>query len=322
MTDENEEVQKKEAILPIYLDSTMLDAFKSCPRKFYYEFCMGLRLRDKSVDLHAGGAFASGLQAFYNAYYGGMLFDNALLEGLRAYLKAWGPDYVAPEKSPKNQVAMWAAIESYLETYPPQTDEMQPYFINGSPGIETTFSVPLLPEDGFPLHPVSGEPFLYSGRLDFIGLRGDKFAIRDEKTTRSFAENWHEMWDLRAQFLGYCWALKQFDYPVREVTVRGIAILKSEIRHQEARVFYPQHMLDRWYFQLKRDVNRLANCWKDGYFDYNFGSSCTMYKGCIFKDLCKVKNDEGYFDNYIVKRWNPLLPNPEEDEVKEKQEAA
>ena len=49
-------------ILPPYIDATMMSCFRSCPRKFYNEFILGLRPSGLSVDLHAGGAFAHALE--------------------------------------------------------------------------------------------------------------------------------------------------------------------------------------------------------------------------------------------------------------------
>ena len=43
-------------ILPGYIDATMTTCFRSCPRKFYDEFVLGLRPPGLSIDLHAGGA--------------------------------------------------------------------------------------------------------------------------------------------------------------------------------------------------------------------------------------------------------------------------
>lgn len=308
-----------EALFPQHLDSTILDAFKSCPQKAYNEFFLGLRRSIKSVDLHAGGVFASTLQTFYDKYFSGSSFEEAKFEAMVTFIDEWG-DFVPPEKSSKQKHNMWCAFLSYLKEYPPDTDEMRPFYIDGVPSSEVTFAVPLLPEDGFLPHPVTKEPLFYSGRIDFLALRGDRHAIRDEKTTKGFGENWDEQWGLRAQFIGYCWALQQYGYDVREVTVRGIAILKTEIRHKEARPRYGNHLLERWHRQLKRDVNRMVKCWEEGYFDFNLGSSCSAYGGCIFTDLCKSPRPEAFYDNYAVKRWNPLHTNPEE-EGGEKKEA-
>ena len=309
----HEEIEKIEAIFPSYIDSTMLEAFKSCPRKFYNEFVLGLRLSYKNVHLHAGGAFAAALQAFYNSYYQTLSTEDAKLSALRQFLKEWGPEFEAPEKSSKTLVNMWAAVISYVENYPPEADETEPFYINDQPGIETTFAIPLLPEDGFSLHPVSKEPLFYCGRLDFIGTKNGYLRPRDDKTTQYFRSNWHEEWDLRSQFLGYLWALKKYNYNVKEMTIRGIAILKNEIQHQEIDVLYPKHLIDRWYHQMRRDVNRAVACWEEGYFDYNLGYACTQFSGCIFRDLCKAKHPEGYYDNYIVNRWNPLADKNDEN---------
>jgi hypothetical protein len=56
-------------IIPLNVDSTMLTCFRSCPQKFLLEFCHGFRPPAISIDLHAGGCFATSLEAFYRAIW-------------------------------------------------------------------------------------------------------------------------------------------------------------------------------------------------------------------------------------------------------------
>jgi hypothetical protein len=43
-------------------------AFKSCPRKAELEFIEHWKMRDQSVHLHAGAAYASGMEAARRAF--------------------------------------------------------------------------------------------------------------------------------------------------------------------------------------------------------------------------------------------------------------
>ncbi len=54
---------------PTVLDSTIMAAFKSCPQKAHLEFFQHWKLRDQSVHLHAGAAYAAGLEAARTAFY-------------------------------------------------------------------------------------------------------------------------------------------------------------------------------------------------------------------------------------------------------------
>jgi hypothetical protein len=298
-----------EPILPLYIDSTMISCFRSCPEKFRLEFIYGLRGASVSIHLHAGGVFASTLEHFYNlVWINGMDQDQALEASYPHFLTEWG-DFTYTKKTPKTRENMWDAVCTYVETYPPREDHVQPYILQGRPCLEFTFAIPLLEEDGFPLHP-SGSPFLYSGRFDLLGQWQGKPVVRDEKTTTRFDENWSSQWDLRSQFLGYCWASQMHGLEVDTVFVRGIAISMREVKHLEAIKIYPQMLIDKWHEQLRRDMHRLRKCWDEGYFDLNLANTCAEFGGCQYRNVCASPEPEAWMSQYTVRRWNPVLKNP------------
>ena len=72
---------------PAVLDSTTMAAFKSCPQKAYLEFMQHWKLRDQSVHLHAGAAYATGIEKARVAYYiDGRSPEDSLAIGLKALL--------------------------------------------------------------------------------------------------------------------------------------------------------------------------------------------------------------------------------------------
>ena len=301
---------KVEAILPAYIDSTMINSFRSCPQKFWNEYVLGLRSPDLSIDLHAGAVFSSTLEAFYReVFVNDADTPTALGRAFAKFQEEWGDFVIRKEKHPKTPENMWAAVEDYVRTYPPRHDSVQPYFLGDNPSFEFSFAIEL-DGPGFPRHPISGDPFVYTGRFDLLGKRDGRPAIRDEKTAQRLESNWAEKWDLRSQFLGYCWALQHNGIPCNTVVVRGVIVTLSSIRQVEAVKIYPQTLIDRWFEQLRRDCIRLCNCWNEGYFDYNLGDTCTMYSHCQFIPLCSSTQPENWYDSYEVRRWNPMNRNP------------
>lgn len=298
------------AELPQYIDSTMMSCFRSCPQKFYNEFVLGLRPTAFSVDLHAGACFATAIETVGRCVHEDKLpLEKALQKGHAAYLDAWG-NFIPITDTPKTKERVWEAVEEYFAAFPPLTDHVQPFFgHDGKPTYELTFAIPLLEEEGFPLHP-NGQPFLYSGRLDRLGSWGGKVIGQDEKTTKSIGAKWADQWNLRSQFLGYCWALKHHGLVIDTISVRGIGILKTKITIVEAIKTYNDFMIERWHEQLMRDMHRLRAAWDSGYFDYNLGEACTSYGGCVFADLCGSRTPENWYSQYSVRRWNPLHKNP------------
>lgn len=329
--------------LPIYIDSTMISCFRSCPQKFYKEFILGLRPAALSIDLHAGACFASGLESFYEAtHWHGKSFSEALAIAYKHYLAQWG-DFIPMKDTPKTRDNVWLAIEDYLNHYPPKTDIVQPYRkADGTPTMEFTFAIPLEPceeatiehidanttyrnfdpayystdtHHPFPVHPVTREPFLYSGRFDMLGEMNKRVVWRDEKTTTSISSNWSNQWNLRSQFSGYTWALQHEGFETDTGVIRGIGILKTKFHQVEAIKQYNKQNVARWHDQLRRDLWRLVRMWQEGYWDFNLAESCTAYGGCPFNDLCNSPNEANWYSQYVVRRWNPTQKNPIAEKV-------
>lgn len=318
-----EPAPSSELDLPIYIDSSMLSTWRACRRKFFWSTVHGLYPSGKSVHLVAGGAFAAGMEAarkriFLTTDTSSCSFDDILSAAYYAFAQEWGT-YQAPENSAKDFINTFSALREYLETFDPRTDAVQPHLRpDGSPAVEFTFSIPLDIE-----HP-SGIPFIFVGRFDLLGMYANLPCIVDEKTTSSIGFAWESQWDLRGQFLGYCWACQQLDYPINTAVIRGIAIQKKEIKFATAIKQYPQYLIERWYHQTIKDVSEIVEAYDqvrvgdfmgwnetaDFHFPYNFADACASYGGCAFATLCSVKDPEPFFSNYVRHRWDPLAKQP------------
>ena len=100
---------------PTYVDSTMLSAYRSCPRRFFYEFCRNLHAKRKNVHFNAGGAYASAMEIARRAFYEQHLPSDLAIEmGFLALTTAYG-DYVPPEGEYKAWERTAAAYLSYFQ---------------------------------------------------------------------------------------------------------------------------------------------------------------------------------------------------------------
>lgn len=296
--------------LPQYVDSTMMSAFRGCHQKFFREYGEGLRPDETSIDLHAGSVFSATLERIYReVFINGADSEMALARGYATFTTEWGDFTPRNPKHPKTPDNMWSAVEQYIKTFPPKSDPVQPFFVGNTPSFEFSFAIPL-DFPGFPRHPVSGDPFVYVGRFDMFGRMQGKPVVRDEKTAQQLPSNWAEKWDLRSQFLGYCWALQHNGIPCDTVVVRGVIITTTMVRLVEAIKRYPQFLIDRWFDQLRRDLTTLVQCHNEGYWDYNLGDTCTSYSHCPFMPLCTSPQPDNWLSSYNVRRWNPLNRNP------------
>jgi PD-(D/E)XK nuclease superfamily len=316
-------------ILPQHIDATMVSCFRACPRKFYHEFILGLRPPGLSIDLHAGGAFAHALEVVRKeVFINARPLSEALVRANAAFEIYWG-DFQIPEHktTTKRPDRVWAAVEEYFRQYAPHTDHIQPYFVNGKPTFEFTFAIPLGPTTDdeaielvkltgetqhlWPTHPVTGDPFLYTGRFDMMGEYLGNPVICDDKTSGTgHYSGWSEKWDLRSQFIGYTWATQQLGIPCDTTVVRGVGILMKSIALAEAIKPYSDDLRAKWLEQLRRDLWRICDMWQSGYWDYNFAETCTSYGNCVYSMACQSHDPEPWLKNFDVRRWNPVAIDP------------
>lgn len=310
---------RKPPELPYYIDSTMRAAFATCPARFFHEFVLRLRPPGLSIDLHAGACFSAALETVYDAVWQrGEYLDHAMLRGRARFEHEWGefeiPSY---KRTAKTKERMWEAVESYFAQYPPLSDLVQPYIgREGKPTAEFSFAIPLEPVSDtpqprhFPRHP-NGEPFIYVGRFDMLGSIAGRPVVRDEKTTgSSFGQHWASKFTNRGQFIGYVWACRHCGIDVKSVIVRGVQIRKTGIEHAEAEIFIADAMQERWLEQLRRDLWRIHDAYRDGFWDRNYADACNNYGNCAYLDLCTAAQPEVFYDSYEERIWNPLHRNP------------
>ena len=294
---------------PKVLDNTMVSAYKACPRMFFREYLEHWKPKTPSVHLHAGKAYAKGLEVARKGYYEkGLSPDDAIAEGLGALLTAYG-SFECPPDSAKSAERTAGAFEYYFTQYPFETDAATPYILpSGSRAIEFSFAEPL----GV-AHPETGDPIIYCGRMDgLMDYSGGLFGL-DDKTTSQLGASWAKQWDLRAQFTGYCWGAARAGLPLQGFLIRGVSILKTKYDTQQALTYRPAWMLQEWYESLIDTVHAMVVDWEREYFRPDLSESCASYGGCMFRQPCLSVDPQPWLETSFTKRvWNPLTREEEE----------
>lgn len=288
---------------PAVIDNSMLSEFRACPQKFARTYLEHWKPKTQSVHLHAGAAFAHGLEAARKAYYeDGIPEQDSVEHGLRCLLGAYG-DFECPEDSAKSATRMAQALEYYFSAWPLSRDVAAPMRLpSGRRAIEFSFVEPLPIE-----HPETGEPLLYSGRSDMVVEMSQGLFIEDDKTTSQLGASWANQWDLRSQFTGYVWAAQRAHIPVSGVLIRGVAILKTQFKHDQYITYRAPWEVERWLAQVCRDLDRMKRSWQEGYFDYNLADACADYGGCVYRQICKAQNPQEWLELYFSRRqWDPV----------------
>jgi hypothetical protein len=293
----------EQAAFPAVFDSTMLSDYLACPRKFHWSYVRKLQSSKPSIHLHFGQAFAAGLDTARVSFYGyDASAEAALAAGFRRICLAWGPEDPAGIP-PKTFYSCVLLLDYYLDTHDLGSDPVQPFMRqDGMPACEFTFAIPT----SIP-HPETGQPILYAGRFDMLGVYNDQLFVVDEKTTSQLGPTWSSQWGLRGQFIGYCWAAQQYGYPVAGAIVRGLKIATSGFDHAEPIIYAHSWMIDEWQHHIHHTIHRLLEDYTTGYFDKNFDNACTHYGGCQFRTLCETNQPERWIDGYYITRtWDPL----------------
>jgi hypothetical protein len=295
---------------PELIDNTSRSMFVSCPQKWVYGNLRNITSKEPSIHLHAGGAFASGLEHARKAFFDqGKSETESIKLGCEAVVRVWG-DFEAPEDSAKSLPRLVEALMEYFFEYPLAANPIKPLMLANDPSrhaIEFTFSVTL------PIkHPVTGNPLMYAGRFDMLAeYNGTLFAV-DEKTASQLGTQWMMQWDLDSQFTGYCWAAQQYGYPVGGAIIRGISFLKTKFGHAQAIIYRPEWEIDRWYANLIWDIEQMIELWKRAnekrFIPMALDKSlCGQYGGCAYRKLCTSRDPEAWIESeFTARTWNPL----------------
>lgn len=290
---------------PEVWDSTMLSQLKSCHRRFHLESMWDWKRKGQSVHLHAGAAFAHGLEHARKAFFElGRPPAEALAMGVQALLQFYG-NFQAPEDSPKTAERMAGALIYYFDSWPLGDCGADPHILHGKRMIEFNFACEIKDV----LHPVTGDPLLFCGRADMVVDYAGGIFLEDDKTTSQLGASWPYQWNLRSQFSGYQWGLRQFGIEAQGTLVRGVAIRKTGYDHMQTPTYRPQWMVDEWYYETCHQLHRAIAAWRSDYWGPAHDHACNEYGGCTFRSICTIPADRrrSFLElDFERRHWDPL----------------
>lgn len=297
---------------PEVVDSTFIAAAKACQRKAQLSMIEHWKPQSESVHLVAGAAFARGLEVARRTFWDEPKLDeiDALSAGVAALIAEYG-DFTPPDDSAKTLDRMVGALEFYFaeENFPlrresgsGQADGRPRYVPGHGYAVEFSFAEPLEV-----LHPVTGNPLIYSGRADMIAEFAEGIYVWDDKTTSQLGMTWSQQWELRSQFSAYVWAAQRAGFLVNGVVANGVSILKTKYGAARAITNRSQWEIDRWMHEVERTLNWLIQSWREDDFAFNLDEACASYGGCAFRTVCKSPEPELWLPMYFERRvWDPL----------------
>lgn len=295
------------SLFPTVLDSTILSSWKRCKQLFFREYIENWKPQGVSIHLHAGAAYAKGLEvARKNFYQIGCSAEVAIDLGEEALIEAYGT-YDAGDHA-KNLSGMQRAFAFHFKEFPLGSDDAIPITLtDGSRAIEFSFAFPL------PINnPDTGEPILYAGRCDMVVDWQDGIYTFDDKTTTRSGSS--DKWRLRSQFSGYVYALRLYGYPCDGALIREIVLLKKDFKINHHFSPRTDFLIDRWYENLCSEVTEITRqykAWKNddrNIWIYNLDDGCNAFMSpCSFTRICESPDPESWLEMSHEKRiWNPL----------------
>ena len=296
------------------LDSTKLQCFDSCRRKFFYEYLLGWRLDYPKHDLLFGEAWHKGRE--YQMLYGYEDVEGAYNAFCKSYYEHFtdSDDQIYLPKTPQ------AALHGYLnlaDNYLNDLVENEVVEVNGEKMIEVSGSVPI------------GESRILYYRMDSIMKRveDEKIFSWDHKTTSGKYINsstWENEFYLSIQNGTYTHCLYCL-FPIDQVLGVefygvGFEYLKkgSKIRpagyystFKKVPAFKSPDQMNTWLWsvnnlvdEIEFEMDRLSNCSENDSVMRAFPmrpKSCMDYRGCQYFDYCLA------WQNPIQKSYEPPI---------------
>lgn len=300
---------------PLVVDDTILSTYGACAQKCNLAYMQHWKSKVESDHLVAGAAYADGLEALRNSFYiQGNSVDDSLAHAMISAVEKYGEHTNIDARKSLDRVL--AALVHYVNQFNPKYDEFKPITIQGRPGIEFSFAIPIPhPDGGEILHPETNDPILYVGRNDAIVANNDGYTyILDDKTCTQLGATWASKWRLRSQFTGYYWGAQEYGIPTQGVIIRGMCFYQA-IKPESGDIYVckqviserTKHDVEVWLKTTQRRLLGLLQDWKTDSYNYNLGDTCNSYGGCPFENICISKHPENWLrSGFVRKIWNPI----------------
>lgn len=290
---------------PRHVDNTMLTSYRKCAKYHAWRDHESIVSNQSNVHLHAGGAFARGLETTRRAFFQHALpMPDALYHGVADLISVYG-DYTPPDNM-KNKACgrMLGALSYYFDIWPiGQT--ITPATVNGIDGIEFDFCVPLPGVE----HP-DGGPLLYVGRFDMFGQHSNGMLTGvDDKTASQLGAQWLNKWRLSSQVSGYWWAAHQSGIPIQCFIVRGMRLTAYNYGNAEAICYRQPWQINDWLRNTQLTLEDMKRDWDRGEWERNYDASCAAYSGCDYLTLCESPigtTDDWKAIGFVPNTWTPL----------------
>lgn len=307
-------------LLPRPLDNTALEAYMSCPRKFYYSMVKHRRGRGgQSPALAYGTTWHAMMEAHY-------ITGGDVKAVTDAAVASW-----QPHDNPEDHRTLQRAVSEYGQFLSKYGDHDTETRLSGTTvGYPTEPLVECPTEVWWPgaLHP-------YTGKIDRIFEHHGLYYVEDHKTTSAMGATYFRQFDPSNQMMGYAWlAQKLSGLPIAGVRINAHAVLKGSSKFERQTIMFSEERLEEWSRNLNSWIARMAESYRvynsdpvgelhgaEPYhadatvltaFPHNFQACAGKYGQCTYTDVCTypARMRERILEAEFTEHpWNPLNPD-------------
>jgi len=297
------------------VDSTKLQCFKDCPRRYFYEYVLGWRPDRPNNHLHFGSAVHIAMEHILLNGYGTGSVSDAFMKFYHYYRTVFGEE-TDDIFMPKNPDRFLLMLSEYVTRYANDLSKYEVVVLNGDPLVEISGVVS-----------VDGYYNLYF-KMDSVLRRlsdGKIFSLEHKTKGGYFSNQWRMEFPLGTQVGTYTHALYCIFNPdeVLGVTINGMSFKKTKkpsfeferlpIRKTREQMQAWQVHTVSWLRWMEKEFYNLECSSEDedvlSAFPMN-ERSCNKYFGCPYHDFClawpnPLKQSYEPPMGFIVDRWDP-----------------
>lgn len=309
--------------------ASSLEAFKRCPRYYYYTYIEGWDRPSEKVDLQFGHLYHSALERYDHLRLGDTAFDHELaLHIVVLELLLTTRDF-KPDHKYKNRPNLVRSVIWYLDKF--KDDPAKTVILNnGQPAVELPFRFELDwgPEAGktyikenvvehgqgaitYDLKE-QAQPYILHGFLDrIVDFQGFQF-VMDRKTTKSTPGDYYfDQYSPHTQMTLYTIAGQiVFEMPIKGVIIDAVQVAIDFTRPVRGMTYRTADFLEEWLKDLRFWFAQAEACAVEDTWPQN-DTACGMYGGCKFREVCSKSPGvrEVYLKSNFVQtseeeRWN------------------
>jgi hypothetical protein len=290
------------------MDSTKLQSFMECPRKYFYEYVLGWRNENPSIHLEFGSAWHLAMEHMIRERpergYSGEVIREAW-QLLNDYYRQFFPPEFDQSNAPKEPGNALYALVGYAKWWEEEDREDKPLYTEIA-GVVS----------------LSANRVLHF-KMDSILELQKGITSREHKTGSQLSRQWRDQWSLSIQTGTYNHVLYCLfpEDQVWGVEINGSIFNKTKTQYERVPSRRTKAMLNAWlmtanywYDNADREMDFLFNeCAEEDDVLRAYPcnpTNCNKYFGCQFMDFCMawpnpLRSCAQPPMGYKIEHWNP-----------------